>query len=118
MNIKEFGFDKLVNALRANENPEYINGLIDTIENIFDMSAEEDKSENEEQKKEPEEVAKPKAAAKPKKKTVSKARKEIDMGKVGALRNAGWSWEKIGDEFSVSAQTVINHWNAYQKSLK
>lgn len=38
-----------------------------------------------------------------------KSGKEIDMGKVRALRNAGWSCEKIGEEFGVSGQTIINH---------
>lgn len=32
----------------------------------------------------------------------------IDMGKVKALRDAGWSFDKIGDEMGVSAQTIAN----------
>lgn len=35
----------------------------------------------------------------------------IDLGKVKALRTAGWSFEKIADEFGCSAQTIINHLN-------
>lgn len=35
----------------------------------------------------------------------------IDLGKVRALRAAGWSFEKIADEFGCSAQTIINHLN-------
>ena len=41
------------------------------------------------------------------------AKKVIDLGKVGALRKAGWSWEKIAEEFHCAPQTVINHWNKY-----
>lgn len=33
-------------------------------------------------------------------------KKPLDMGKVHALRNAGWSWDKIGEEFGVSGVTV------------
>ena len=43
---------------------------------------------------------KPKAAPKPK--------KDIDMGKVKALRKAGWTLEKIADEMGCSAQTIAN----------
>lgn len=37
-----------------------------------------------------------------------KTDKQIDMAKVFALRNAGWSLEKIGKEFGVSGQTIAN----------
>ena len=56
--------------------------------------------------------AKEKIAPKVKK---NKTRYDIDLGKVGALRDAGWSWEKIGEEFHCSAQTIINHVNAHKK---
>lgn len=36
---------------------------------------------------------------------------QLDMGKVKALRNAGWSFEKIAEEFNCSTQTIINHLN-------
>lgn len=32
----------------------------------------------------------------------------IDMGKVKALRNAGWSFDKIADEMGCSSQTIAN----------
>lgn len=38
-----------------------------------------------------------------------KPRKEIDWPKAKALRDAGWSYEKIGDELHCSAQNVANH---------
>lgn len=39
----------------------------------------------------------------------------IDMGKVKALRNAGWSFDKIGDEMGVSAQTIANRMKEYEQ---
>lgn len=35
-------------------------------------------------------------------------RLELDLGKMAALRNAGWSYDKIADELHVSQGTVIN----------
>lgn len=32
----------------------------------------------------------------------------LDMGKVHALKDAGWSADKIGLEFGVSGQTILN----------
>ena len=40
--------------------------------------------------------------------------KPLDMGKVFALRRAGWTLDKIGDEFGVSAQTVSNQIKKYE----
>lgn len=126
-NVKEIGFDIIVKAFDENKNPEYINGIIEAIYTISDSDHEEIKPEEpteepEEAPKEEEPVKKPAAKKKTTaKKSTGKAgmpKKKLDMGKVGALRKAGWSWEKIGDEFSVSAQTVINHWNAHQEANK
>ena len=47
-------------------------------------------------------VEKPKQATKP------NAKKELDLGKVKALRKAGWTLEKIADEMGCSAQTIAN----------
>lgn len=35
-------------------------------------------------------------------------KKDIDMGKVKALRKACWTLEKIADEMGCSAQTIAN----------
>lgn len=40
------------------------------------------------------------------------AKKPLDMGKVKALRKAGWSLDKIADEMGVSAQTIANRLKA------
>ena len=36
-------------------------------------------------------------------------RKNLDDGKMLALRKAGWTYDKIADEMGCSTQTVINH---------
>lgn len=36
------------------------------------------------------------------------AKKALDMGKVRALRKAGWTFDKIADEMGVSPQTIAN----------
>lgn len=57
---------------------------------------------DEEPKQAPE---KPKKAQDPKRQG---AKKTLDMGKVKALRNAGWSLEAIAEEMGVSGQTIAN----------
>lgn len=37
---------------------------------------------------------------------------KLDDGKIKALRNAGWTLEKIADEMHCAPQTVANHLNA------
>ena len=47
------------------------------------------------------------------KETKKEAKKvELDMGKVKALRNAGWSYDKIGEEFGVTGVTISNRLKA------
>ena len=45
------------------------------------------------------------------KKTAKPAGKQVDWSKAAALRNAGWSFEKIGEELGVSGVTVSAHLN-------
>ena len=47
-------------------------------------------------------------AEKPKTTPKPSAKKDIDIGKVKALRKAGWTLEKIADEMGCSAQTIAN----------
>ena len=48
----------------------------------------------------------------PPKSPVGQGRKrKLDTGKMTALRNAGWSYEKIADEMGCSAGTVWNYFN-------
>ena len=39
---------------------------------------------------------------------VPKNKRELDMGKVKALRDAGWTLAKIADEMGVAPQTIAN----------
>ncbi len=41
--------------------------------------------------------------------TGKKARKTVDVGKLIALHNAGWSVAKIADELGISTRTVYNY---------
>ena len=50
------------------------------------------------------EVKKEPAQPKPKKAPANK--KDLDVGKMKALKNAGWSIEKIADEMKLSRSTV------------
>lgn len=64
--------------------------------------------------KQPEEPE-PKPADKPKASKKSVRRVDLDMGKVRALRNAGWSFDKIADEMGCSPQTIVNHLKAEEE---
>lgn len=46
------------------------------------------------------------AAPKPAPKKQTKPKKDIDLGKVRALREGGWAIEKIADELRVSPPTI------------
>ena len=71
-----------------------------TAEEVFLLLQMETKyTEFLEKKEKPKKPAQKKPARKP---------LEKDMGKVKALRDAGWSLEKIADEFGVSPMTVSN----------
>ena len=41
--------------------------------------------------------------------TGKKAKKTVDVGKLIALYNAGWSVAKIADELGISTRTVYNY---------
>ena len=61
------------------------------------------------------EVAPVQLNEKPKAEKPAKVKRKvvIDIGKAKALRAAGWSYEKIADEFGCATQTIINHMKAY-----
>ena len=82
---------------------------IDTAVKIWEKLDED--AHAEEPKQEPE----PKAEPKPKQ---TATKKPLDDGKILALRNAGWSLEKIADEMNCSPQTVANHLERMKKKAK
>ena len=45
-------------------------------------------------------------------------KRKLDTGKMTALRNAGWSYEKIADEMGCSAGTVWNFFNKDKEDKK
>lgn len=47
-----------------------------------------------------------------------KPKKDLDMGKVKALREAGWSLAAIGDEMKVSPTTIANKLKLEQEEVK
>lgn len=76
------------------------NGLLRT---LFDGSGQPDP-----EPKEPK-PEKPKPAPKPKKTDA------VDWPKAKALRDAGWSYDKIGDELGISGVTVSAHLKEMEK---
>lgn len=62
-------------------------------------------------KKEPEPKAEAKPTPPPKSPAGQGRKRKLDTGKMTALRNAGWSYEKIADEIGCSAGTVWNYFN-------
>ena len=47
-----------------------------------------------------------------------KEKNPLDDGKILALRNAGWTLEKIAEEMHCSPQTVVNHLERMKKKAK
>jgi len=62
----------------------------------------------------------PERPEKPVKKDAPKVgkKKPLDEGKLLALRNAGWSFEKIADELGCATQTIINRYKELTKEEK
>lgn len=60
-------------------------------------------------KKEPEPKAEVKPTPPPKSPAGKGRKRKLDTGKMRALREAGWSYEKIADEMGCSAGTVWNY---------
>ena len=56
----------------------------------------------------PESVSEPEKTLSEPEKTERKGRKRIDIGKIMALKNAGWSNIKIADEMGMNPQSVAN----------
>ncbi len=87
----------------------YHSGALNMARAIIKFIEEEQKEKPEE--KAQENVSKPKKAkAKPKESNPGKA--DLDMGKVKALRKAGWTMAKIADEMGVTPGTICNRLKA------
>ena len=62
-------------------------------------------------RKEPETKEEVKPTPPPKSPAGQGRKRKLDTGKMTALRNAGWPYEKIADEMGCSAGTVWNYFN-------
>ena len=89
---------------------------------FFRIVLEEGKRETEPAKKEPAEVTEPKAVKEKPTETASETKdkpeplkpeatnkKQIDLGKMKALRNAGWSMKQIAEEMQLAPSTVCGY---------
>ena len=56
--------------------------------------------------------------AEPEKSKRTPKKKDLDLGRMAALRNAGWSYEKIAEDLRCSAQTVANRMEEAQAFLR
>lgn len=64
--------------------------------------------EFDEPEEDPEPFSEPEPTPEPKKKPARK-RLELDLGKIGALREAGWEIGRIAEEIGCHPQTIRNH---------
>lgn len=69
-------------------------------------------------RKEPETKEEAKPTPPPKSPVRQGRKRKLDTGKMTALRNAGWSYEKIADEMGCSAGTVWNYFNKDKEDKK
>lgn len=96
--------------------------MIDLIVLLTEYRTEEDpkpEQQEAEPEAEPEELPEPdrggdepkvpKPLKMPKMPKVKPPKREVDWAKAQALRNAGWSYKKIGDELGVADVTVAAH---------
>lgn len=85
---------------------------------VFAVMKQPQTKAEEKPEKEPEQKAEAKPTP-PTKSPVGQGRKrKLDTGKMTALRNAGWSYEKIADEMGCSAGTVWNYFNKDKEDKK
>ena len=85
---------------------------------VFAVMKQPQAKAEEKQKKEPEPKAEAKPTPPPKLPAGQGRKRKLDTGKMMALRNAGWSYEKIADEMGCSAGTVWNFFNKDKEDKK
>lgn len=85
---------------------------------VFAVMKQPQAKAEEKQKKEPEPKAEAKPTPPPKRPAGQGRKRKLDTGKMTALRNAGWSYEKIADEMGCSAGTVWNYFNKDKEDKK
>lgn len=85
---------------------------------VFAVMKQPQTKAEEKPEKEPEQKAEAKPTTPPKSPVGQGRKRKLDTGKMTALRNAGWSYEKIADEMGCSAGTVWNYFNKDKEDKK
>lgn len=85
---------------------------------VFAVMKQPQTKAEEKPEKEPEQKAEVKPTPPPKSPVGQGRKRKLDTGKMTALRNAGWSYEKIADEMGCSAGTVWNFFNKDKEDKK
>lgn len=85
---------------------------------VFAVMKQPQTKAEEKPEKEPEQKAEAKPTPPPKSPAGQGRKRKLDTGKMTALRNAGWSYEKIADEMGCSAGTVWNYFNKDKEDKK
>ena len=85
---------------------------------VFAVMKQPQTKAEEKPEKEPEQKAEAKPTPPPKSPVGQGRKRKLDTGKMTALRNAGWSYEKIADEMGCSAGTVWNYFNKDKEDNK
>lgn len=85
---------------------------------VFAVMKQPQTKAEEKPEKEPEQKAEAKPTPPPKSPVGQGWKRKLDTGKMTALRNAGWSYEKIADEMGCSAETVWNYFNKDKEDKK
>lgn len=85
---------------------------------VFAVMKQPQTKAEEKPEKEPEQKAEAKPTPPPKSPVGQGRKRKLDTGKMTALREAGWSYEKIADEMGCSAGTVWNFFNKDKEDKK
>lgn len=85
---------------------------------VFAVMKQPQTKAEEKPEKEPEQKEEVKPTPPPKSPAGQGRKRKLDTGKMTALRNAGWSYEKIADEMGCSAGTVWNYFNKDKEDKK
>lgn len=85
---------------------------------VFAVMKQPQTKAEEKPEKEPEQKAEEKPTPPPKSPVGQGRKRKLDTGKMTALRNSGWSYEKIADEMGCSAGTVWNYFNKDKEDKK
>ena len=90
------------------EREKELQAALDRLKGDYDQVCRIGDSLNEELEEAKNQLEKLKEKEKPKKRQEPANKKKLDIGKIRALREAGWSFGKIAEEMGCSPQTIAN----------